>query len=115
MQILYNPAADLFSNENMLFAVTMGKIYGSGTKLFIVEYENFNIIDIIEVPNVITGHGESVRVVQLSQFNGNLLQVSANWHNGVKLITFDKQPEIVGEFEIMGQLENGNFILREML
>jgi len=113
-QVLYNPGADLLSSENMLFAVAMNRVDGLGDKFFIVEYGGWEILDIIAVPNVIGNSDNMAEVITVRGVRGNLLQVHTADHR-VKLITFDKEHEIIGEFEIVGQRRNGDLELREIV
>jgi len=110
-QVLYSPGADLYSSENLLFAVTMALADGSGNRIFMVEYGSWEIQHIAEVPDVIGKYGVRAEVVQISGIDGNLLQIHTN-DDRIKLITFDKNAEIVGEFEIIGTRRNGELELR---
>ena len=104
----------LYDDEDRIFAVTMSLIDETGNKLFIVETENFNILNITEVPNVIAKPDIRVEVIQSSRVNGNLLQVHLD-NERVKLVTFDSEPEIIGEFVIVRIRRNGELELREIL
>jgi len=106
-QVLYNP-------ENGLFAVVMSKIDGTGNKLFIVEYKNYEILDIIEVTDVVAKPDTRVAIIRTRGISGNLLQIHTLYEDEerVKVVMFDKVSEVVGEFEIVGHRRNGEIELR---
>jgi len=103
----------LYDDKDRLFAVTMAMIDGTGNKLFIIETENFNILTISKVLNVIGRSNFRAETTRIFGMDGNLLQVHTV-NDSVKLITFDTNPEIIGEFLIVRTRRNGELELKEL-
>ena len=114
VQVLYNPRADVYSSENLLFAVEMTSVDGVGNKLFMVEYGSWQILEIEEIVGVVGTPSIKAEVTQISGIGGNLLQIRTA-DGTVKLVTFDRQPRIIGEFEIVSKHRNGELELREIV
>ena len=103
----------LYNDRNELFAVTMTRIDGLGNKLFIVEYKSsLGITDIMEVPHIVSNSDTEIKVVGLPGFDGYLLQVYITSENEsrVKLIAFDKEFSIIGEYEVVDGYQNSGYM-----
>ena len=99
-----------------LFAALMAREDGSGNKLFIIDYQKYDVIGtVIEVSDIVCRSDAKLEVVSVPGIEGWVLQVhtASQDNDRVTLITFDLEYRIIGEFEITRH-NNGKIALQEV-